>query len=140
MGVVDISLKDIGSLFKDLRTAITGKEPIDESKQLELLGRLADAEKTYIEMKAQIITAEAKSEHILTSAWRPITMLVFVFIIANNYIIAPYMGALFSLEIPTLELNSQMWELLKLGIGGYIVGRSVEKTAKNILNMDGKVS
>jgi len=76
----------------------------------------------------QAIVAEAKSEHVITATWRPITMLVFVFIIANNYIIAPYISLFFHVD-PTLPLPPEMWDLLKIGLGGYVVGRSVEKAA-----------
>lgn len=76
-----------------------------------------------------VIQAEAKSEHWIVAAWRPITMLVFVFIIANNYILAPYIALLFSVDV-VLELPPQMWDLLKIGLGGYVVGRSTEKVAK----------
>ena len=125
-GLVNFSLDDIGKVFKDLRAAITGKEVLDPNRQLELLQKINDAEAKMTEMKAQVISAEAKSEHWITSAWRPITMLVFVAIIANNYIVVPYVNA-FGASVPTLELTDQMWELLKIGIGGYIVGRSAEK-------------
>ena len=62
-----------------------------------------------------VIQAEAKSEHWIVAAWRPITMLVFVFIIANNYILAPYIALLFSVDV-VLELPPQMWDLLKIGL------------------------
>ena len=78
-----------------------------------------------------IITAEAKSEHWLVAAWRPITMLTFVAIIANNYIIYPYLS-LFWGEAPSLALPPDLWDLLKIGLGGYVVGRSVEKTALHL--------
>jgi hypothetical protein len=55
-------------------------------------------------------------------------MLVFTFIVANNYVIAPYANAM-GIVIPTLDIPPDMWELLQLGIGGYIVGRSLEKAA-----------
>ena len=41
-----------------------------------------------------------------------------------------FIGPLFGLPIPPLEL--EFWELLKIGIGGYVVGRSAEKIANNI--------
>jgi hypothetical protein len=34
------------------------------------------------------------------------------------------------LAIP--ELENEFWELLKIGIGGYVVGRSAEKIAKSV--------
>jgi hypothetical protein len=127
-GLVDFSLGDIGGVFTDIRRALTGEEIKDPQKVLD---RLTEFETTLMKAKSVVIEAEAKSEHWLVSAWRPITMLVFVAIIANNYIIVPYASALFSVQIPTLELTDQMWELLKIGLGGYIVGRSVEKAVKH---------
>lgn len=48
-------------------------------------------------------------------------MVLFGLIVANNYLLAPYgLGQ-------TLELPPDMWDLLKIGVGGYVVGRSVEK-------------
>ena len=44
----------------------------------------------------------------------------------TNYIIAPYLRAMFHVGLP-LTIPPDMWDLLKLGIGGYAVGRSVEK-------------
>ena len=131
MALIDFSLGDIGNLFKDIREAITGKAIEDPNKKTELLMKLKEAELLTQQLQAKVIEAEAKSEHFLTSTWRPITMLVFVFIIANNYILVPYFQA-FGLNVPTLELTSDMWDLLKLGLGGYVVGRSAEKVVKNL--------
>jgi len=131
MGLINFSLGDIGSVFKDIREAITGEAIKDPNKQAEILMKLQQIELEYTKMKANIVEAEAKSDHWLTSSWRPITMLVFVFIIFNNYVLVPYAQA-FGANIPTLNLTQQMWELLKIGIGGYIVGRSAEKVAKSL--------
>lgn len=131
MALIDFSLDDIGSLLKDLREAITGKAIEDPNKRAEILMKLKEAELLTQQLRARVIEAEAKSEHWITSAWRPITMLVFVFIIANNYILVPYFTAL-GLKIPTLELTNQMWGLIKLGLGGYIIGRSTEKVVKTL--------
>ena len=83
--------------------------------------KLAELDAQNAQTQAGVITAEAKSESWLTRNWRPITMMVFVTIVAFNYIVAP----LFSLK--ALPLPPDMWELLKLGIGGYVLGRSAEK-------------
>lgn len=58
-------------------------------------------------------------------------MLVFVFIVANNYILVPYVNMFIENDIKPLELTTDMWELLKIGLGGYIVGRSAEKVIKS---------
>ena len=74
----------------------------------------------------KIIVAEAQGVSWMQRNWRPLMMLTFVFIIANNYIIVPYAVA-FGLEVPMLEIPAGMWGLLTVGIGGYVAGRSYEK-------------
>lgn len=91
--------------------------------ELEQAGELKD-----LDAKMQVLVAEAKSEHVITATWRPITMLVFVFIVANNYIIYPYLS-LFWTEAPTLEMPEQLWTLIQIGLGGYVFSRGAEKTA-----------
>ena len=82
-----------------------------------------------LEASMNVVVAEAQSEHRLTATWRPITMLTFVTIIAFNYILFPILG-LFIDNLPTLEIPPDMWDLLKIGLGGYVVSRGVEKTMK----------
>ena len=81
-----------------------------------------------IEQRAKIVAAEAEGQSWLQRNWRPILMLTFTYIITHNYIISP----LFSM--PRLEIPPDMWELLKLGMGGYIIGRTVEKSVQSWKN------
>ena len=53
-------------------------------------------------------------------------MLIFMVIIANNYVLFPYLS-MFTEKTTVLELPPMMWKILQIGIGGYIVGRSGEK-------------
>jgi len=103
------------------------KEAANKAK-IVLLEMKQNGELSKLQTSAGIVTAEAKSEHWLAANWRPVTMLTFVFIIANNYILYPYL-ALFFEEAPKLEIPPDMWALLKIGLGGYVVGRSAEKVA-----------
>jgi len=97
----------------------------------EITRQILSAEAQYVKSSADVIVAEAKGESWLQRNWRPGLMFLFGFIIANNYIIVPYAQALFSTDIPTLEIPINMWELIKLGVGGYIIGRSGEKIINN---------
>ena len=76
-------------------------------------------------MQTEIIVAEAKGNW-LQRSWRPILMLAFGFIVIYVKFVAP----LFNLQSP--ELENEFWNLLQLGIGGYVIGRSAEKIAGNI--------
>ncbi|MDP2432909.1 MAG: 3TM-type holin [Pseudomonadota bacterium] len=81
-----------------------------------------------LEAQSKIILAEAQGESWLQRNWRPVLMLVIVAIIANNYLIAPYVNAIFGAgSVPTLELPERLWDLMTLGVGGYVAGRSAEK-------------
>ena len=108
----------LDKIFPDPTAAAAAKLKLLELQQSGDLEELKQA--------GSIITAEAKSEHWLVAAWRPLTMLVFVAIIANNYILAPYIDLFFSADI-SLDLPPDLWELLKIGLGGYVVGRTGEK-------------
>lgn len=79
-------------------------------------------------MRGSIILAEAKSSSWLTASWRPLLMLVAISIIAVNYLIFPLIAIGYpEIMDSTLELPEQLWDLLTLGVGGYIVGRTGEK-------------
>ena len=83
-----------------------------------------------IRAQSSIIVAEITGKSWLQRNWRPLLMAEFGVIILNNYIIAPYVGMIWGKEYSImLTIPPDMWGLLKLGISGYIVGRSVEKVA-----------
>lgn len=92
-----------------------------ELQMAALNGTLADTAAA-----RDVIVAEAQGESWIQRSWRPITMLVFVFIIFNNYVLVPYVSA-FGGSVPALEIPDGMWALLNVGIGGYIASRGVEK-------------
>lgn len=104
----------------------------DQAKA-ELLKAMSEANKAEWEAKGQVVVSEAQGESWLQRNWRPISMLVFLGVIVNNYILAPWLGAL-HIVIPTVPIADKMWSLLEIGIGGYIVGRSGEKIASNFNN------
>ena len=90
---------------------------------------LAKVDAQFAAEQAKVLVAEAQSESWLTRNWRPLLMLVFTFIIAYNFVLGPM------LSLETLPIPPDMWELLKIGIGGYIVGRSAENVASWVPDM-----
>ena len=103
----------------------------DKRAELEYKIHMALQESMDKELQAQrdIIVAEAKSESWITSNWRPLTMLSFVFIIFNNYVLVPY-GKAFGAPIPQVEFPEWVGTAVIVGLGGYVVGRSGEKIMK----------
>jgi hypothetical protein len=62
--------------------------------------------------------------------WRPMVMLAFAFIIVFRYFLQPLLSHWW--DIPAIELPDKFWGLLEIGIGGYVIGRSVEKVANTV--------
>jgi hypothetical protein len=115
--------KVLGRFFED-------KDKAAQAAQ-ELRLAMMEHEQTAQQVARDVVVAEAKSEHWVTSAWRPIVMLMFAVMIANNYIIAPYLDAILGTSI-MFDMPEQAWTLLSLGLSGYIIGRSGEKIAGNL--------
>lgn len=86
---------------------------------------------TSLQEQASIIKAEATGHSWLQRNWRPILMLVIVAIVANNYLLFPYLS-MFTEKTVILELPDKLWALMTLGVGGYIGGRTVEKAAEKV--------
>lgn len=58
-------------------------------------------------------------------------MFLFMAILFNNYIFAPYLKCFWA-EVPILEVPGDLWALLKISLGGYIVGKSGEQIAMHL--------
>ena len=90
-------------------------DPVERDKaKLEFMKQQQSGLLTELQGQIDIIQEEAKSEHWLTANWRPLTMLTFVVIIANNYILYPYLS-LFWPEAPQLQSHLICGTCLKLG-------------------------
>jgi hypothetical protein len=94
--------------------------------EMEFREKVLAADVEYAKAQAGVITTEAGSKNWLASSWRPILMLTFTYIILHNYVLAPLFHA------PAVAIPADMWELLRIGMGGYVVGRTVEKVAPSI--------
>ena len=64
-------------------------------------------------------------------SWRPVLMLAFGFIILYQYFISQVF------DLPLVDLPERFFDLLEIGLGGYVIGRSVEKVIDSVAgNMD----
>ncbi len=120
----------IPSIGKSIEKFVPDKDlRVQLAHEIEVL--VLGVQSGLIQAKSSIIIAEAKGASWIQRSWRPLTMLTFVFIIFNNYVLVPYaVGFGFGSKIPMLDIPPGMWSLLTVGIGGYIGGRSYEKVAK----------
>ena len=105
-------------------------DPEQELKRIELqqalqaavLERTSEIERA----AAEVVKAEAQGQSWLQRTWRPITMLVFVGLIVARWLgwSAPNLG-----EAEVLKL----WDIVEIGLGGYVIGRSAEKVLPGLV-------
>lgn len=103
----------IGKQIKDLLDSLQLSP--EEKARLE-----AELMKIVLQSQTKIITSEASSESWLTRSWRPITMLTFLAIL-----VADAFGWTSGVD---KELRMKLLDIIHFGLGGYVIGRSFEKT------------
>ena len=94
--------------------------------------KLLEHEQVLVKEQAGIIRAEAQSESALTRNWRPIAMLFFLAIVGFAVFgggVSPFTGT----PIPEAYVTEAL-AIVKLGIGGYVLGRSAEKVTEKWKN------
>ena len=109
--------KVVGNLFPD---------PSEKAKaEAEVMAQLMSHQAEIESAAARIIQTEAASQHWLAANWRPLTMLVFVALIVARW---------FGWAAPDLSEAEyiKLWSIVEFGLGGYVVGRSIEKIAPTI--------
>jgi len=115
LSVIDIGFKLIDKILPDEEAKIKAKT--------ELLKVQKDGDLEQLESSMKVIIAEAKGGSWLQRNWRPITMLT-----SLGLIVARWFG-LTPNHIP-LEVELYILGFIKIGLGGYIVGRTGEKMMK----------
>jgi len=85
----------------------------------------AQLEQTRLEVRGQAIQAEATGESWLQRNWRPLTMIWFSMLLGGYWF-----G--YTPENLSEEAILSLFGLIKLGLGGYVLGRSAEKITKEL--------
>lgn len=127
----------LGALVKPVTDLIDDLHTSDEEKgrirtaimgvQVQMGMKLLDYETKRMEMQSAIIQAEAKSGSWITRSWRPLTMLTFLGMLVSFW---------FGYTPPNVEpYLPDLFDLIKLGLGGYVIGRSAEKVIPQVANI-----
>ena len=103
--------------------------PAREKRQLEaeLLELLVEHEKEMARSRSTTVVEEARGNW-LQRSWRPLVMLAFALIVL--------VGTFTTL--PLLSDTSRFWDLLEIGLGGYVVRRGGEKMAAAVFRRKAK--
>ena len=118
-------------LFSTIEKSVPDKD-LQAKLKADLQTQLLQSSTEELKAAASIVEAEAKAGW-FTASWRPLLMYVLIFILIWNYILGPIVKFFFAAAI-TIDLPGDVWTLLQIGLGGYVVGRSGESIAKSLAN------
>lgn len=112
----------LGDVIKRLFPDPTEAAKAEAELNRQLMARAGEIEQA----AAGIVKTEAASAHWLAANWRPITMLTFVALIVARW---------FGFSAPGLSEAEALalWDIVQIGLGGYVVGRTVEKVAPVVM-------
>lgn len=117
------AFKSVAKIIDD--TTTSGEERLTlRNKLFELQSELAEKvvayEKTLFQERSETIRAEVASQSWLARSWRPLVMLIFTSLVAAHWFgwTAPNLT-----EVEVVKLL----DIIQLGLGGYVIGRSAEK-------------
>lgn len=126
----------ITGMFKPITDLIEHTLPSGDAKmqlQQKLLeaqtGAAAQAmeyEKQLLEAQTKVVLAEAQGTSWLQRNWRPMLMVWFAGLIGARWLGYTAPGLSEALEL-------KLFDIVQLGIGGYVIGRSAEKTVPAIV-------
>lgn len=109
-------LSFIGDIFKPAAKLIDDIHVSDEER-LTLRNELASIQAQMQSKSVELMTAEAKSDHFLVAAWRPLCVLALIsLIVADAYGLA--------------KAPPQIYDLANVFLSTYAGGRSLEKILK----------
>ena len=118
-------------LFNTIEKSIPDKD-LQAKLKADLQTQLLQSNTAELQAAAKIVEAEAKAGW-FSASWRPLLMYVLIFILIWNYVLGPVILFFFKASI-TITLPGDVWTLLQIGLGGYVVGRSAESVARTMAN------
>lgn len=135
MNLINNIIKNASSLVDNVGNAFD-KNFTSKEEKLEVKNKILSQANSFlselVEAQKQILLTELKGNW-LQRSWRPIVMLCFAFIVVYSFFIQP---AFFPNAINiSSTLPADFWSLLKIGLGGYVIGRSGEKIAGSVSEM-----
>lgn len=119
MGVLQNVIGEIGDIVNRLSVSSKEKQKIQEEIQ-----SLVYRYKSKLVREQAAAVGEETRGNWLQRSWRPIVMLAFALVILSGMF----------MESTLLSDNSRLWDLLEIGLGGYVIGRSGEKVTESLLS------
>lgn len=136
-----LAIDIISSIISEVTHNVLGKNipSLKSDASAELASQVAGAARTQLEpvirREMEAVAADAESTPAawvdsLPAIWRPIIMLGIFFTIVNNFILAPYLSAIFKINF-AIPLPTEFWQLVMIIVPLFIGARTYEKVRRS---------
>ena len=119
MGVLQNVIREIGDIVNRLSVSSKEKQKIQE----EIQSLVYRYKSELVREQSEVVGDEIRGNW-LQRSWRPIVMLVLTLLV----VLGVFTGS------PLLSDSSRFWDLLEIGVGGYVIGRSGEQITGSLLS------
>ena len=119
MGVLQNVIREIGDIVNRLSVSSREKQKIQEEIQ-----SLVYRYKSELVREQSAAVGDEMRGNWLQRSWRPMVMLVLTLLVVLGVFT----------ESSMLSDTSRFWDLLEIGLGGYVIGRSGETITGNLLS------
>lgn len=119
MGVLQNVIKEIGDIVNCLSVSSKEKQKVQEEIQA-----LVYRYKSELVREQSAMVGEEARGNWLQRSWRPIVMLALAVVVLSGVFTDSLLGT----------DSSRLWDLLEIGLGGYVIGRSGENVVGRLLS------
>ena len=119
-GAVEKVTNAVGGVVDNLSTSDDEKSKAKN----ELTNIVLDSLVSIVEAQKEVLIQEMKGNW-LQKSWRPLLMLTFGFILVSKWFGLTDTGI-------DQELEIKLMDIVQIGLGGYVIGRSAEKIATEV--------
>ena len=119
----NLLVKPITDVINKIVDKVAPDAGMAEQLKFEITKELINTDSKAIKQQANIIVAEANGDSWLQRNWRPLVMMNFAGLVTAHWL---------GYTPPNLpeEQVIALLDIVKVGLGGYVVGRSAEKVMK----------
>jgi hypothetical protein len=130
--------KIISGPLLDVVDKLVADADLKERLKAEIRSKLIEHDSVLISARRDVVMAEAASESWLTRSWRPLLMYLLMSFLLFFGLILPLMELSLGRPLPTGSYLDRIpdpaWNLLTLGLCGYVGGRTIEKIALGLFS------
>jgi len=119
----NLLVKPITDVINKIVDKVAPDAGMAEQLKFEITKELINTDSKAIKQQANIIVAEANGDSWLQRNWRPLVMMNFAGLVTAHWL--GYTPP----NLPSTQVLALL-DIVKVGLGGYVVGRSAEKVMK----------